>query len=216
MCYHRFIKCSNKKGALFVALYSMKQLEELLDTTPQTIHRLLRQNTELKELSVEHITRKEGRKVFYDDTILEWLKGYFGIENADSSTQAAGGPDNSTNSGGTTERQEEAHTGGTEEKHTGGAEEKPERGPQEEQSIEQLQRRIKDLEAQIQNKDKIIEELELQLKNKEAERIHFITENGQLLGLLAAEKAEKQRFLPPPKVPIGERIKRLFSGKKEE
>ena len=194
----------------------MKQLEELLDTTPQTIHRLLRQNPEPIELSVEHITRKEGRKVFYDDTILEWLKGYFGIGNTDSSTQTAGGPDNSTNSGGTTERKEEATAGGTEEKQTGGAEQKQNLDPHEEKNIETLTRIIKDLEAKIQAKDKQIEDLELQLKNKEAERIHFITENGQLLGLLAAEKAEKQRFLPPPKVPIGERIKRLFSGKKEE
>ncbi len=199
-----------------MALYSMKQLQELLDTTPQTIHRLLRQNTELKKLSVEHIIKKEGRKVFYDDVILEWLKNYFGIANGEVRTQAAGGPDTSTSWGGTTERNEEATAGGHEEKHTGGTEEKPEQEPQENKSIEQLQRIIKDLEAQIQSKDKLIEDLEIQLKNKEAERIHFITENGQLLGLLAAEKAEKQRFLPPPKVPLGERIKKLFSGKKEE
>lgn len=191
-----------------MALYSMKQLEELLDTTPQTIHRLLRQNTELKELSVEHIIKKEGRKVFYDDAILEWLKGYFGIENTEGKTQAAGGPDNSGIAGGTTERNEEANAGGTEEKQK--------QEPHEGQNIELLRQIIKDLEAQIQSKDKQIEDLEIQLKNKEAERIHFITENGQLLGLLAAEKAEKQRFLPPPKVPLGEKIKRLFSGKKEE
>ena len=48
----------------------------------------------------------------------------------------------------------------------------------------------------------------------EAERKELLAQNGRLLLLLSQEKQEKQALLPPPRVPLVERIKAIF--KKEQ
>lgn len=183
------------KGGLFMA-YSMKQLQTITGKPPQTLHRLMRENESLIALLPEHRTKTNNGQVFYDDTILQWLKDYF---------QLADGPavENGVGEGDT----------------ENAAEESPKHSPppsSNEALIDEMRRQIEELEEQVESKDREIADLEKQLQDKEAERLHFVTQNGQLMALLMAEKQEKQRLLPPPKQSLGERIKGFFSRNKEE
>lgn len=176
--------------------YSMKQLQSITGKPPQTINRLMRKNDSLIALLPEHRVKQSNGQVFYDEAILDWLKSYFQLENGPAVEDVVGGGDTEN-----------------------AAEVSPKDSPSpssNEALIDELRRQVDELEEQIERKDKVIADLEAQLKDKEAERLHFITQNGQLTALLLTEKQEKQRLLPPPKQPLGERIRGFFSRKKEE
>ena len=177
--------------------YSMKQLQTITGKPPQTINRLMRRNESLIELLPEHRQKLNNGQVFYDDVILDWLKSYFQLdtENSQAVENEVGGGD--------TEKQTPDNPKTSPPPSTNDA------------LIDELRRQVDELEEQVEKKDNVIADLEQQLKDKEAERLHFITQNGQLMALLAAEKQEKQRLLPPPKQSLGERIRGLFGKKKE-
>ena len=175
--------------------YSMKQLQTITGKPPQTLNRLMRRNESLIALLPEHREKLNNGQVFYDDTILNWFIEYFQIETGPAVEDAVGG--------GEIEQE---------------ADKIPQDSPRPSSNdalIDELRRQVDELEEQVEKKDKVIAELEQQLKDKEAERLHFITQNGQLMALLAAEKQEKQRLLPPPKQSLGERIRGLFGKKKD-
>ena len=175
--------------------YSMKQLQAITGKPPQTINRLMRRNESLIALLPEHRIQQSNKQVFYDDVILDWLKEYFQLDKK--------------------EVVEDGEEGAiTEDKPP----EVPKHSPPASTNdalIDELRRQVDDLEEQIERKDKVIADLEQQLKDKEAERLHFVSQNGQLMALLVAEKQEKQRLLPPPKATFGEKVRGLFGRKKE-
>ena len=174
--------------------YSMRQLQTITGKPPQTIHRLMRENASLIALLPEHRTKQDNGQVFYDEAILEWLKNYFQLKN---------GPVSGNEVGGVNQKDE--------------AEEIPNHtAPASKALIDEMKQQIRELEQQIASKDKEIADLEKQIQDKEAERLHFVTQNGQLMALLMAEKQEKQRLLPPPRKPIIERIKGLFSRNEDK
>lgn len=63
-----------------------------------------------------------------------------------------------------------------------------------------------------------LEALQARFDAVEAERKELLAQNGQLLLLLSQEKQEKQALLPPPRIPLVERVKALFhqQQKKEQ
>lgn len=87
--------------------------------------------------------------------------------------------------------------------------ESPSNSLEAEQRINSLLEEIEGLKGQI-------DALTADLEKKEAERQMLFQQNAQLILLLGQEKQEKQALLPPPRKPIGERIKAFFSRKKEE
>jgi hypothetical protein len=184
-------------GGLIMA-YSMKQLQTITGKPPQTINRLMRRNESLIELLPEHRQKLNNGQVFYDDVILDWLKSYFQLDTENSQTVAneVGGED-------------------TENETPDNPKTSP-RPSTNDALIDELRRQVDELEEQLERKDKVIADLEKQLADKEAERLHFITQNGQLTALLMTVQQEKQKLLPPPKQPLGERIKGFFSRKKIE
>ena len=176
--------------------YSMKQLQTITGKPPQTIHRLMRDNESLIALLPEHRIKQNNGQVFYDEAILQWLKDYFQLADGPAVENGVGGGD--------TENAEE---------------ESPKHSPppsSNEALIDEMRRQIEELEEQVEIKDKTIADLEKQIKDKEAERLHFVTQNSQLMALLMAEKQEKQRLLPQPKQSLGERIRGLFSRNKDD
>lgn len=176
--------------------YSMKQLQSITGKPPQTINRLMRKNESLIALLPEHRIKQSNGQVFYDEAIVDWLKEYFQLENKELVLDEVGGGDTEN-----------------------AAEISPKDSPRpstDEALIDELRRQVDELEEQVERKDKVIADLEKQLADKEAERLHFITQNGQLTALLMTVQQEKQKLLPPPKQPLGERIKGFFSRKKIE
>ena len=194
--------------------YSMKQLESITQRPPQTIRRLMRNNEELIALLPQHRVEKSGGRVFFDDAILDWLKNYFGIEEKKLVADGVGVSVLEA------EKAENPNTNAP--------------APANEVLIAEMRRQLDELEEQVeakdkeidslnkqledlkQQKDKEIANLEKQLNDKEAERLHFVSQNGVLTNLLAAEKQEKLKLLPPPRESLGKRIKNYFSKNKEK
>ena len=175
-------------------LYSMKQLQTITGKPPQTINRLMRKNEKLSILMEEHRIKQSNGQVFYDEVILEWLKEYFQLNNAPAVEDDVANTIIENNPGENLQTQP--------------------RAPINEEQIEELRKRVNELEEIIVRKDKVIADLEEQLKAKEAERLHFITQNGQLTALLLTEQQERIKLLPPPKQPLGVRIKEFFGRNK--
>lgn len=195
--------------------YTMKDLQERTQKTPQTIRRVLRTYPKAVSLIPEHRTETANGKVFFDDAILSCLLEYFGIE--------AQPPENEPLS-------EESVGGGIMEEEASANPQTNPAPPTDESPAEaeaeatqdDLLKRIAELEAQLANERQehadAIADLTQQLKDKDGERLHFISENAKLLALLAAEKQEKQAIqlmLPPPRRTIGDRIRALFGKNKE-
>lgn len=193
-------------------MYSIKDIQKLIKRSPQSIYRLMKSNKELSALMPEHTINK-GHNVFYDDTIYEWFRNHYMIEESPS----AADPLTETGVGG--------EISGTE------AGENPQTNPPpspdyaeamaaKDELIAELRRQVSSLEAEKAEEkarhEQEIADIEQDLRNKEAERLHFVSENDTLVKLLAAEKQEKQRLLlmlPPPekqKRTLGQRIRAFF------
>lgn len=168
-------------------MYSMKELSSIIKRTPQSIHNLIKHNKELESIVKQH-TEKKGRNVFYDEAVLEWLRAYYGIE------EAAEEPANPT------------------ENDVGAGFVEPEEGeipePTAPDDKDILIARLEDENAHLQ----------AQITELRNDKAYLQEQNARLLVLLQQEKTEKQLFLPAPRgprKPLGERIKALFGAKKE-
>lgn len=200
---------------MIIIKYSVKQIAEAIQRTPQSIYRLFKSNKELAALLERH-TIKDGRNVYYDDTVYEWFCHYYLLNEAEGQAEE------------NKPLVENGVVGGFEETQT---EENPLDTPRpsadfetiaaaKDETIEALRQQIQALEQQLAeeraSKAREISDLEKQLQDKEAERLHFITENSKLSSIIQAEKQERQQLmlmLPPPKPQrqsIGQRIKALF------
>lgn len=186
-----------------MANYSMKDLQRIINKTPQSIRQVLKNNDSIKLLLEEHKVETPNKKVFYDDAILNALLEYYGISKKENAVEDAVGV-------------------GSDNIETA---EKPNTNPPPSNDIDKdtaaLQSEIEELKKQLEGQKKDISDLEKQLHDKEAERLHFIGENAKLVNLLAAERQERDKLLlllPPanaPKTTIWSRFKRLFVREKE-
>lgn len=202
-------------------MYSLKQIAEAINRTPQSIYRLFKSNKELKALLDTH-TFKDGRNVYYDDTIFEWFSHYYILNGAEEKANEKKPLVENEVGGGFEETQApniplDTPAPSADFEAIAAA---------KDETIEALRQQIQGLEQQLAeeraNKEREISVLEKQLQDKEAERLHFITENSKLSSIIQAEKQERQQLmlmLPPPKPQrqsIGQRIKAFFSGNKND
>ena len=171
--------------------YTIEDLARLCQVSKQSIYNLINKNKEF----VNENSRKQGRKVKYNQAVLDLFLEYYGKQNQEKETEETQAPQPEA---------QEAPGDATED--PGRPEEQEETSP----SVEALQAQIKALEAEIID-------LRLKLERAEAERQGLIQQNGITLLLLQQEKQEKLRLLPPPQEPkksFAEKVKGLF-GKKE-
>ena len=181
----------------------MKDLQRIINKTPQSIRQVLKNNDSIKLLLEEHKVETPNKKVFYDDAILNALLEYYGISKKENAVEDAVGVDSDN-----TETAE-----------------KPDTNPPPSNDIDKdtaaLQSEIEELKKQLEGQKKDISDLEKQLQDKEAERLHFIGENAKLINLLAAERQERDKLLlllptaSPTKTTIWSRFKKLFVREKE-
>lgn len=160
--------------------YTTKDLLEVSKTSLQSINKLFKSNSELKELAKEH-KKVENRNVFYDEVIYEWFCRRY--EKKTKSLMENGV------AGGNFENENQNIPLDT----------PPSSLPQEEETKTELEI-LKEENARLKE----------ELEKVEAERKQLLEQNGNLLLLLSQEKAEKQKLLPPPRKTIGERIKNIF------
>lgn len=186
-----------------MANYSMKDLQRIINKTPQSIRQVLKNNDSIKLLLEEHKVETPNKKVFYDDAILNALLEYYGISKKENAVEdVVGGDSDNTETA-----------------------EKPDTNPPPSNDIDKdtaaLQSEIEELKKQLEGQKKDISNLEKQLQDKEAERLHFIGENAKLINLLAAERQERDKLLlllppaSPTKTTIWSRFKKLFMREKE-
>ena len=144
----------------------------------QALYNLMRNNPDLAALLENHST-VDGHNRFYDVSIVEWVKDYY-FKQQKGPAIAADVPitfseeQNSNNPNNTSPLM-----------------------------VDELQARIKDLEAQLESKDATINELIQQATEAQKQA-------SQLLLLLQEEKQEKMKLLPAPSKGIFTKIKGLF------
>lgn len=176
-------------------MYSMKDLSSIIKKTSQSIHSLIKHNQELSSIVKQHTERK-GRNVFYDDTVLDWLRAYYGIEAA-----TEGQPEEAA-----------SHTENPTENDVGAGFVDDEEGENPEPTSPD------DRDILIAKQEEQIAFLQAQVVELTKDKVYLREENARLLLLLQQEKDEKKLFLPAPREPrkpIGERIRALFGAKKE-
>ncbi len=193
-------------------MYSIKDIQTLTNRSPQSLYRLMKSNKELAALMPEH-TKKRGHNTLYDDTIYQWFVSYYDIteppaENEPLTEESVGG--------GLSEAEAEANP----QTMPPPTADYAEAMAAKDELIAELRRQVSSLEAEKAEEkarhEQEIADIEQDLRNKEAERLHFVSQNDNLVKLLAAEKQEKQRLLlmlPPPekqKRTLGQRIRAFF------
>lgn len=169
--------------------YSIEDLAKHCQVSKQSIYNLINKNKEF----VNDNSRKQGRKVKYNQAVLDLFLEYYGKQSQEQEAEERPAPPPES---------QEAPGDAT------GAPERPEEQVEASPSLEALQAQIRALEAE--NID-----LRLKLERAEAERQGLIQQNGITLLLLQQEKQEKMLLLPSPKKPFVERMKSLFSKKQE-
>lgn len=95
-------------------MFSMDELAGKLNISKQSLYKLIKNNSELSTIVNEHST-KEKRKIFYDETVLNWLMRYYhshpgvanGVEQGDFPEESKFAPVNTPPSppGGRVKRQ---------------------------------------------------------------------------------------------------------------
>lgn len=141
----------------------------------QALYNLMRNNPDLAALLENH-SAVDGHNRFYDEIIVEWVKGYYkkGPAVAPDVPITFSEEQNSNNPNNTAPP-----------------------------IIDELQARIKELEAQLESKDATINELIQQAAESQKQ-------TSQLLLLLQEEKQEKMKLLPAPSRGIFTKIKDIF------
>lgn len=162
--------------------YSLNDIQELTQITPQSIYRLMKSNKELKSLVEAHKIRA-GNNVYYDSAVYEWFKErYQGQVKSVPADEIPSAIDY------------EAIIASKDE------------------MIEELRRQIEQLKTDAENAKAIHErekeELQKVINDKEAERVFFISENSKALAIISNQQ---QLLLSAPKRTIRERIKAIFT-----
>lgn len=157
--------------------YTINELSTICQVSKQSIYQRFSKNQPF----INQNSTRQGRKIFYNQSVLEMLQTYYGtVEEQSASTDSP-----------------KTH-------------EKPLQAPVEEKSDKET---IAALEAKIDALEAQIEELKAKLEATEAERKDLVQQNGCVLLMLAKEKEEKLKLMPPERTPIGNRIMGFFKRK---
>lgn len=196
-------------------VYTMKQLAEKLERSPQSIHGVMRDDETIRALVPTHKIQRGKRNFVYDEVMLEALLVYYGYKAAEPEKK------DTVDSvvGGGVEDTENPENPQTNPPPPVEADINPSAAVEEQ--IEGLQAKIEALEKQLQEQaeahQRATADLEKQLQDKEAERLHFIGENAKLISLLTAEKQEKDKLLllmpPQEHRTVWQKVKGLFTRK---
>ena len=165
--------------------YTAKDLQKVSNTSLQSINKLFKSNSELKELSKEHRT-VENRNVFYDEVIYEWFCRRYNKKTSPLVENSVVGANFINEDGNILQ-------------YTA-----PSSQPQEEEANIKLKEELEKVKAECA-------ELQARCEKLEAENKDLREQNGNILWLLTQEKLEKQKLLPQPRKSIVGRIKELFS-----
>lgn len=84
--------------------FTLNQIAQTINRTPQSVYRLFKSNRELSNLLKEH-TIKEGHNVYYDETIYEWFCQHYRVENKPLVENEVGVDNNNSASNENTETQ---------------------------------------------------------------------------------------------------------------
>lgn len=179
-------------------LYTAKDLLEVSKTSLQSINKLFKSNSELRELATEHRIVKK-RNVFYDEIIYEWFCNRYGKhKNKDSVENGVGIGENKTE----------------------GANRPLLTAPINDDELRQMSQEKERLSAELKEMKGKFEALQANFEKANGELDDLKRENGfkseeiqRLLLIIQQEKQEKARImlmLPPPRKSIGEKIKALF------
>ena len=166
--------------------YTVEDLARYCQVSKQSIYNLISKNKDF----VNDNSRKQGRKIKYNQAVLKLFLEYYGKETA-AADEA--------------EPQKQQPVEATEtplEAAAAFADEIP-----AQDNTAAAAEKIAALEAEV-------EALKQQLAEKEAERKELLQQNGALILTIQQQQQEKMLLLPAPKKTIGEKIKNLF-GKKE-
>lgn len=160
--------------------YTAKDLQKVSKTSLQSINKLFKSNSELKELAKEHRI-VENRSVFYDEIIYEWFCRRYEKENQVSVLNSVVG---------------------------GNIQNEDTEIPQDTAPI--YARQNEALIAEINDLKMKNAELQAKLETIEAERKQLFEANGNLLLMLSQERALTQKYLPPPRKTFGEKLRSIF------
>lgn len=170
--------------------YSIEDLATCCKVSKQSIYNLINKNKEF----VKENSKKQGRKVKYNQAILDLFLDYYGKLSEEPETAEHQDPPPQEPE----EIQEDAPEA------PGRPEEQEEASP----SVEALKAEIEALEAEVKD-------LQAKYDKCEAERQMLLQQNAVMVMVLKQEKDEKQMLLPAPKRSFTQRILGLFSGKQD-
>lgn len=203
-------------------LYTAKDLLEVSKTSLQSINKLFKSNSELRELATEHRIVK-NRNVFYDEIIYEWFCNRYGKQkNKDGVEDGEGIGENKTKGANrpllTAPTNDDELRQITEEKERLLAELKEMKDKYEtiqtafkgkDGEIEHLKRENQALQANFEKANGELDDLKREngFKSEEIQRLLLIIQQEK------QEKAQIMLMLPPPRKSIGEKIKALFTRK---
>lgn len=170
--------------------YTVEDLARSCQVSKQSIYNLINKNKDF----VNENTRKQGRKIKYNQAVLDLFLDYYGKEEA----AAAGGTDTAAAQEQPTEAQETP----LEAADAADGEIPP--------AID-----VKAAESQIAALQAEVAALKQQLADKEEERKELLRQNGALILTMQQQQQERMFLLPAPKKSLGERLKGLFSKDKQ-
>lgn len=174
-------------------MYPIKSLASKCGVSEQSIRNLLKNNSELSQLSQAN-TSKSGRFINYGQPVLDWLLNYYKVDFQQPPTENDAGA-------GIVEPAEQ---------------ENPQPTPP--QIVLNSTERDELIRLRVENEalTAAIEGLKRDLNRERAEKSDLNDKLGMTLLALRDEQAEKKLYLPAPKKSLGQRIKDLFSKKTEE
>ena len=167
--------------------FTIEDLAKKCQVTKQSIYNLISKNKEF----IKNNSIKQGRKIKYNQAVLDWFLGYYDKLEQDTVEDEA------------PQQPAEAPT-------------EPLEPTLDETTPKPAEAPTGAVEAEIAALRQEVEELKQQLAAKEAERLELLKQNGALILTLQQEKQEKLLLLPAPKKSLGERFKALFGKDKPQ
>lgn len=174
-------------------MYPIKSLASKCGVSEQSIRNLLKNNTELSQLSQAN-TSKNGRFINYGQPVLDWLLNYYKVDFQQLPT--------GNDAGGSIVEPEKEET--------------PQPTPPQEPVEDDLRVELIKLRVENEALKTAVEGLKSDLERERAEKADLNNKLGMTLLALRDEQAEKKLYLPAPKKSLGQRLKGLFSKKPEE
>lgn len=182
--------------------YTIEELSRICKVSKQSLYNLFSKNQEL----IKENSKKQNRRIKYNQEVLNFLIEYYGIDKEESSN----------NQGQVAQNDQERLKSNQGEAKSSQGEVKSSQGEaknDQEESTKYTKR-----EAELENKIRDLQEevgrLKQELEKKEAERLELFRQNGALIYTVQQQQQEKMLFLPQRKT-LGEKIKDLFKGEKK-